>query len=138
MALTKIVVLLALSSLTCAWLFEPIPLGEEWTPPPVYREIWKEAEACTGKRGNFDRVRWGLVAGKEFDCNGKGAIGCWTKPHQIAIANDWKNIQWVVKHEMIHDLMQLSHDGGERDIQIWGKQCHAMWGYLDNDPNYRP
>jgi hypothetical protein len=43
MALTKIVVLLALSSVTCAWLFEPIPIGEEWTPPPVYREIWNEA-----------------------------------------------------------------------------------------------
>jgi hypothetical protein len=134
----KIALLLVLATATCAWLFEPIPLGEEWTPPPVYREIWEEAEACTGTKGNFDRVRWGLVAGKTFECNGKGAIGCWTKPHQIAIAQDWMNIRWVVRHEMIHDLTGYTHDGGERDIQIWGKQCHSMWGYLDNDPNYKP
>jgi hypothetical protein len=134
----KLAAVLLLVFVTCA--FAPPDGAREWTPPEDYREIWKEAEACTGKRGNFDRIQWMQIPGRSFDCDGKGIsdIGCWQKPHTITIASDWVNIRWVAKHEMIHDLTGYRHDGGPRDIQIWGKQCHAMWGYLDTDSTYKP
>jgi hypothetical protein len=133
----KIAAIAAMVFATCA--FAPPDGTEGFTPPERYREIWQEAQACTGLSGDFDRVAWYVVPGNNWPCDEKGkCIGQWRQPHTILIAEAWQNIDWVVKHEMIHDLTGLSHDGGERDKQIWGRQCHAMWGWLDTDPTYRP
>lgn len=124
---------------TCA--FSPGEDAQPWTPPEHYREIWDSAQACTGKHGDYDRITWLRFEGRAFECRKKGgptAIGCWAGPHTIIIASDWANIDWVPKHEMIHDLTGLTHDGGDRDRLIWGKRCHAMWGWLDTDSTYRP
>jgi hypothetical protein len=123
---------------TCA--FAPPDGTVRFTPPAHYREIWKEAEACTGKHGDFDRVEWYVVEGKMFtSSSGSAAIGEWHSPHNILIASEWRTTDWVVRHEMIHDLTRLAHDGGARDVQIWGIQCHSMWGWLaTDDPGYKP
>lgn len=134
----KVVALALIALTTCA--FAPPEGTERFSPPAHYREIWKEAEACTGKRGDFDRVDWSVVEGKTFrSSNGTPAIGEWHSPHHILIASDWLTTDWVIRHEMIHDLTHLPHDNGPRDIQIWGIQCHSMWGWLQSpDPTYRP
>ena len=136
----KIVALATLVAASCAFLFAPdLPdMSGHFTPPPAYREIWEEAKACTNTTGDFDRIQWYSVPGHDFNCPAGKCIGEWVPPHSIAIAEEWRNIAWVVKHEMIHDLTKLSHDRGPRDIQIWGVQCHAMWGYLNSDTTYIP
>lgn len=119
----------------------PYPVGSSPIVPPAhYRAIWKQAEACSGKHGDFDRVTWYVVPGQSFSSTtNTPAIGEWLKPHSILISQDWMGTDWVVRHEMVHDLTGLPHDGGARDIQIWGIQCQAMWGFLaSDDPNYRP
>ena len=136
----KIATVFALAAGTCAFLFAP-SLPEDsgrFIPPEKYREIWAEAEKCTGKQGDFDRVEWYLVPGHDFKCPSGRCIGEWIPPHGIAIAEEWKNIDWVVKHEMIHDITRLGHDKGPRDRQIWGVQCQATWGWLPRDSTYRP
>jgi hypothetical protein len=136
----KIVALLLLVSATCAWLTGPnLPENTQgYVPPAAYREIWKEAEACSGFTGDFDRVQWYIVPGHDFKCPSGRCIGEWSPPHAISIADEWKNIAWVVKHEMVHELTGYSHDDGPRDKQVWGIQCQATWGYLPKDTLYIP
>ena len=122
---------------TCAWLFEPIPPGEGWTPPAHYRAIWDSAQACTGKRGNFDRIVWYRMPGNNFPYKDGSAIASWTRPHAITIAVEWQTTDWVVKHEMIHDLLQMAHNA-EDLREIWGKKCHATWGFQPLDSSYVP
>jgi hypothetical protein len=136
----KIAALLVLVTATCAWLTGPnLPENTQgYVPPAAYREIWKEAEACSGFTGDFDRVQWYIVPGHDFKCPSGRCIGEWSPPHAISIADEWKNIAWVVKHEMVHELTGYSHDDGPRDKQVWGIQCQATWGYLPKDTLYVP
>jgi hypothetical protein len=136
----KIATLLVLVTATCAWLTGPnLPENTQgYVPPAAYREIWKEAEACSGFTGDFDRVQWYIVPGHDFKCPSGRCIGEWSPPHAISIADEWKNIAWVVKHEMVHELTGYSHDDGPRDKQVWGIQCQATWGYLPKDTLYIP
>ena len=124
----------------CASLFGPdLPDDTQgFIPPPVYREIWAEAEKCSGFKGDFDRVSWYIVPGHDFKCSSGRCIGEWSPPHAISIADDWKSTAWVVKHEIIHELTGYSHDNGPRDRQLWGIQCQATWGYLPRDSSYVP
>lgn len=133
----KVSVIAALVLSTCGWLFEPIPIGEHWNPPSHYRAIWDSAQACTGRRGDFDRITWYVVAGNSFSTKDGYAIGRWTRPHSISLSMDWATTDWVVKHEMIHDLLQRGHDEDDRH-KIWGEQCRATWGYQPRDTLYRP
>lgn len=112
-------------------------MGEPFTPPADYRVIWDSAEVCSGVPGDFNRVTWYVTPGNSFDGPDGYVIGRWTAPHSITIAHDWLTTDWVVKHEMIHDLLQEGHTEAQR-IQIWGKQCHATWGYQPQDTLYIP
>ena len=90
--------------------FEPVaprPLD----PPLVYRIWWSEVEACIGTQAPFERVRWyqaeNIVdtdAGTEHD-------GAWYPPHTIYIRSDRLFYTKVIKHEMVHELLQRrDHD----------------------------
>lgn len=137
MRLRLTVAVLCLVFGTCA--FAPPEGIERFTPPLHYRQIWEDAEKCSGKTGDFNKVHWYVVPGRSFRADGVDAIGHWHTPHDIAIASEWLTTDWVVRHEMVHELTRLPHDNGPRDIQIWGRQCHAMWGWLaSDDPGYRP
>ena len=138
--MTKIAGVALLMLGACASLFGPdLPDDTQgFIPPPVYREIWAEAEKCSGFKGDFDRVSWYIVPGHDFKCSSGRCIGEWSPPHAISIADDWKSTAWVVKHEIIHELTGYSHDNGPRDRQLWGIQCQATWGYLPRDSSYVP
>jgi hypothetical protein len=76
--------------------------------------VWyAEVEACVGVTGNFDLVRWYSVPGErwwdpEFE---QYAIGTWRSPHDIYLASTRLEDKNLVKHEIVHDLLQ----GGLRD-----------------------
>ncbi len=109
-------------------------------PPARYRAIHAAAEECTGKTGSFDRIVWLSAPGRSFTAPDgvPNAIGFWQvsrgrgSADTIVIAADWQTTEWVVKHELIHYLLQQSHpaDLAESD-RIWGRLCHATWGYLE-------
>jgi hypothetical protein len=103
--------------------------------PDSYRAQWDSAQACSGKQGNYDLLTFYVVPGHDFPCETGRCIGEWYPPHHISIAEDWKNINWVVRHEMLHDLVGRHFPG---DTLIWGVACRATWGYLGDDPNYKP
>ncbi|HEU4682658.1 MAG TPA: hypothetical protein VFS51_12970 [Gemmatimonadales bacterium] len=82
------------------------PYGDEpLDPPPIYREWWAKTEACSGRTGNFDRVRWSVVEGRSFSCSSGECAGHWRTDHHIFLASDWVMDEMVVRHEMLHDLL---------------------------------
>ncbi len=74
-------------------------------PPAVYREWWAKTEACSGRTGNFDRLRWSVVEGRSFPCSSGECAGHWRSDHHIYLAGDWVMDEMVVRHEMLHDLL---------------------------------
>jgi hypothetical protein len=76
-------------------------------PPPSYREMWTRAEACSGRRGNFDRIRWWVVPGVETFEYSPGqpyADGLWGSAGDITLAGAVLSHPMVVRHEMLHAL----------------------------------
>ena len=102
---------LCLAAAACSELnFEPVD-ARPLEPPPAYRVWWAEVELCTGTEGSFDRVFW--YEATEIIDRERGTLhsGAWKPPHSIFIRSGSLSNRRVVKHEMVHDLLQIrSHD----------------------------
>lgn len=92
-------------------------------PPPIYREWWAKTEACSGLTGEFDRIEWLVVPGYSFACSSGECAGHWRRGHLIYLAEEWKMSEMVVRHEMLHDLMNR---GGHPDPPF-GEGCPLTW-----------
>jgi hypothetical protein len=92
-------------------------------PPPIYREWWAKTEACSGRTGNFERVRWSVIEGRSFPCSSGECAGHWRTDHHIFLASDWVTDEMVVRHEMLHDLLGR---GGHPDPPF-GEGCPLTW-----------
>jgi hypothetical protein len=80
-------------------------------PPPVYRTWWAEVQACADLSAPFQRVRWyeaSQIINRE---SGTEHVGAWLPPHTILIHSQRLLLEAAVKHEMVHDLLQVpAHD----------------------------
>src|SRR5260221_14753061 len=74
-------------------------------PPAVYREWWAKTQACSGRKADFNRIRWALVPGNSFPCKSGQCVGHWESNGEIWIASDWKDNEMVVRHEILHALI---------------------------------
>lgn len=85
-----------------------------FTPPAYYQDLWTLTEQCTGRTGDFARVHWYLFDAPYF-ADGKERTGIWHEPHQIylstRVAFDSADNYQIVRHEMVHDLMQKPGHG---------------------------
>ncbi len=101
--------------------------GVRFDPPPSYREEWARAEACTGRSGDFDRIRWWVIPGvRAFDSPTEGwADGLYTVPDQITLAGGALPVAHIVRHEMIHALT------GYLDHPPVFEACRATWASYD-------
>jgi hypothetical protein len=97
-------------------------------PPPVYREWWAKTEVCSGKTGNFDRLRWSVVEGYSFPCASGQCAGHWSSNHHIFLAGQWSMNEMVVRHEMLHDLIGKP---GHPDPPF-GDGCPLTWATWNN------
>lgn len=86
--------------------FAPVGNVERFTPPPEYRTWYAEMEACTGRRGNYDAVVWWLVDSLTTPVGWHNIAATWTAPHTVRIRRGYKGNDWVVRHEMLHDILQ--------------------------------
>jgi hypothetical protein len=98
-------------------------------PPPVYRDWWAKTEACSGLRGDFDRVEWSVVPGSSFPCSSGKCAGHWEPGHRIYLAESWTTNEMVVRHEMLHDLLNR---GGHPDPPF-GDPCPLTWATWHGD-----
>ncbi|HET6798380.1 MAG TPA: hypothetical protein VFH40_14565 [Gemmatimonadales bacterium] len=82
------------------------PEGDQPLDPPAhFREWFAKTEACSGRTGNFDRIRWSVVEGASFACASGQCAGHWSTNHHIFLASKWVDNEMVVRHEMLHDLL---------------------------------
>ena len=83
-------------------------------PPPVSTERWYLTEGCSGRSGDLARIEWFLAS--SIDADGRPAKARWTEPHQIVLVAGYETDERVVRHEMLHDL--LNGDPGH-ESQVW-------------------
>jgi len=92
-------------------------------PPAIYREWWARTESCSGLTADFDRVRWSVIPGYSFPCASGHCAGHWEPSHEIYLAGDWTMNEMVVRHEMLHDLLQR----GGHPNPPFGQGCPLTW-----------
>lgn len=100
-------------------------------PPAIYREWWARTEACSGLSGDFDRVEWLVVRGESFECRSGQCVGHWQPSHHIYIAESWVENEMVVRHEMLHDLL----NGGGHPDPPFGEGCPLTWATWPGTPS---
>lgn len=110
-----------------------------FVPPAHYRALWDSAEACTGRTGDYARVLWYEMPGNSFSsAEHLGyADGEWFPKYGITIAHEYRTTDWLIKHEMIHVLLQRGHTETDR-VKTWGEKCHATRESVPHDSTYRP
>jgi hypothetical protein len=122
-----LVLAVALAATGCESIIDPellLPPNPVPTTPSVDYATWyTQAEACTGVTGDFDRVRWFSVPGERWwdPLWEQYAIGTWRSPHDIYIAEAHLDNEDVVKHEIVHDLLQGGHTN---DVRF--KRCSGI------------
>jgi len=95
----------------CGDAFAPPPGTTPLDPPPIYSDLWREVEACSGVSGNMDVIRWFMVQGGSFLCGLHFCDGLWVSPHNIYLsdlaAHDLQGDNYLtVRHEMLHELIR--------------------------------
>jgi hypothetical protein len=99
------------------------PLGADvWSAPAAYRVWWERTEACSERTGSFEAVEWLIVPGDGFDCPSGKCAGRW-EPGRIYIAGAFVNDEMVVRHEMLHALL----DRGGHPNPPFGVGCPLTW-----------
>jgi hypothetical protein len=93
------------------------------TPPADYRVWFEKTQACSGLTGNFDRIKWYIVDGQDFDCPSGKCVGRWNDDHTIYIARAYSGNEMVVRHEILHDL--IGHPG--HPDPPFGNPCPLTW-----------
>ncbi len=84
--------------------------------PEVYADWFMQVARCMDRpeRANmnrFNRIEWYGGSVIYNPAEGRHAWGLWTEPHKITIRDDLIRHERVVKHEIVHDLL----DGGDND-----------------------
>ncbi|HET9948595.1 MAG TPA: hypothetical protein VFQ22_06720 [Longimicrobiales bacterium] len=90
------------------------PDAVPYEPPAIYATWWAEVTACLGMPDDgFERIAWYRVGdGYGFSTPDYGrASGRWVPPHEVYIAFRHTRTRYIVKHEMIHELLR----GGSHD-----------------------
>lgn len=87
--------------------FEPLG-ASTWSPPANYKAWWLRTQECSGKTGEFSEVKWFVVPGESFECPDGKCVGRWEPGQRIYIASTYVTHEMVVRHEMLHALLNRS------------------------------
>jgi hypothetical protein len=87
-----------------------LPAGAEpFVPPRVYEQWWQLTEECSGLTSSFAAVNWYRVPGVADIALGDGTLvgGEWDeRPNRIVLAGNEELAGDLVRHEMLHALLQ--------------------------------
>lgn len=103
----------------------PTPLPERAFPVTVrgeYQAWWAEVEECSGKKGDFQRVKWYAVLsnGRGFEYRGDWVAGlAYNDRYAIVMGMPWITSKGHVTHEMGHLI--ASPNG--HDPEIYQRRC---------------
>lgn len=79
-----------------------------FAPPVSYAQWWSDVQSCAAREGRMDRIEW-FVA-EDLTQNGRLVLGRWEEPHRITILAGYTEAEAIVKHEMLHDLLNGDPD----------------------------
>jgi hypothetical protein len=107
---------------------EPLPTSAELlAPPEQYREWWTKTEACSGLSGNFTQIEWYVVPDVQtFNTDAGAKVGLWSHSSdgvRIIIAGNYSSNELVVRHEMLHAL--LDREGHPKEY--FQNRCGLTW-----------
>ncbi len=95
--------------------------------PPEYEGWWAQTEACSGRRGNLKDIRWFVVPGVATFMTREGLkVGRWSRGGdgtEIVLAGDYVSDELVVRHEMLHALL----DREDHPPEYFTDRCHLTW-----------
>lgn len=117
--------------------FHPAMGAEPWTPLLDYPGIFHDAEYCVGIYADYAKIVWRVRPGNNFSTDDGTAVGYWEAPDTIILAKEWATTTWVVKHEILHYILQAGHSPFT-EYWVWGFLCHATWDFVPKDPAYKP
>lgn len=100
----------ALLVAACAERLAPVPLpagAVPYGPPAEYARWWAQVEQCAGVSAPFARVRWFVVpAPQPLIADGQRDDGLWIEHYRyIVLAEPFVTDSFLVRHEMLHDLL---------------------------------
>jgi len=93
------------------------------TPPSAYLQWWQATKACSGLTGDFSRLRFSVIEGRDFECPSGRCVGRWEPASTIILASSYAHSELVVRHEMLHALIGHS---GHPDIPF-RQRCGLTW-----------
>ncbi len=110
----------------------PLPAGAvPVAAPAIYQEWQERTEACSGLSGNFSTLQWYVVPGVETFSTDQGPkVGQWIKEggrNKIVIAGNYQNHEMVVRHEILHSLLEREGHPPEYFVT----RCHLTWESWD-------
>ncbi len=95
--------------------------------PPQYLQWWTKTEACAGRLGRLDGIAWYVVPDATAFMTPKGEeVGNWSRGSdgtRIVIADAYVGDELVVRHEMLHALL----DRGDHPPEYFVDRCHLTW-----------
>ncbi|MEZ4424686.1 MAG: hypothetical protein R3E98_14850 [Gemmatimonadota bacterium] len=121
---------LLLFSLVGASACEPLWVVDLEQPmreiPEEYLRWFGEVAECMGRERDatperFRVIRWYEGVEIRNPSEGKYALGLWVEPHKITVRTDVADLDYVIKHELVHELLR---DGSHE--QRFFKQCAGV------------
>jgi hypothetical protein len=89
-----------------------------FTPLPAYSDWWTETEACSGRAADFGRIEWWEA--ETITVNKQIVLAHWEKPHKITLTRFHVATASVVRHEMLHDLLDGDPNHADEAWQACG------------------
>ena len=112
----------------------PLPAGAEaLTALPDYQTWWTRTEQCSGLSGDFHALKFYQVPGVSTFPSAVGTVvGLWAKDgraNQITLAGNYLDNELVVRHEMLHAL--LEREGHPTEYFV--TKCALTWASWTGD-----
>ena len=105
----------------------PPPGAMQLIAPPEYEAWWAATEACAGRSSDYHRVEWYVVPDvRTFQTAAGEKVGLWSHSSggmRIILAGDYADNELVVRHEMLHAL--LDREG--HPAEYFQDRCHLTW-----------
>jgi hypothetical protein len=101
-------------------------MAEALSPPDSFRDWWLATENCAGIQGNLSRITWFVIPGRTSFVYGKGQYDgyWWDNVHWILLAGDKVGNPFIVRHEMLHELLGR----GDHPAEYFQRRCAAVVG----------
>ena len=96
-----------------------------FNPPPIYRMWRAEVEECSGVQREGDPTFW--IAPKT-KLNEGGAIGLFVRDQRrVVFALGFEAVDWVVRHEILHDLLDVRDNDGHPELYFKLRCRQLVW-----------